>query len=296
MKRFFLGVLAGVLLIAGSGSGAAYAQTPADADSITLSPVSRKYSLEAGQTVEDKLTVVNDGKTAYDIAVYSRPYSVTNEAYEPDFTKTPANADAYGWVKFPKTKYRLEAGQSIEVPFSMTVPANAKPGGHYGVVFAETQPDEAAANGNAVIRKKRVGAILYATVKGDFITKGQLDSTHIPFWQPQPPLHAESRATNSGNSDFVNATEFTVKDVFGNTKFTQIKEFTLLPGTSRVMSFDWNGASWLGFYKVELKQTVLGKTSVDSGYVLLLPRYLPVLLVVVLLIGGAYAWFRHKKK
>lgn len=295
MKRFFLGVIAFGLLAA-SSSSVAYAQTSPDTESITLSPVSRKYALDAGQTIEDKITVVNDGKTAYNIAVYSRPYSVTNEAYEPNFTKTPPNADAYGWVKFPKTTYRIEAGQSVEVPFSMTVPANAKPGGHYGVVFAETQPDSTVSDGNAVIRKKRVGAILYATVNGEFVTKGQLDSTKIPFWQPQPPLHAESRASNGGNSDFVNATEFVVKDVFGKTKFTQTKEFTVLPGTSRVMSFDWNGASWLGFYKVELKQTILGKTSVDTGYVLLLPRYLPVLLIVVLLIGGAYAWFRHKKK
>ncbi len=277
--------------------------TPADeTESITLSPVSRKYQLDAGQTIQEKITIVNDGKTDYDFLVYSRPYSISQTdtgefSYDnPNFTATPANADAYSWIRFAQTKYTIKAGATVEVPYAISVPARAAPGGHYGVIFAETQPNPNKSQaGNAVVRKKRVGSIVYATVKGEYITKGQVESTRIPFWQLQPPLSVESTVKNTGNSDITNDTIYTVKDVFGNKKFEQAKQYTILPETTRKMTFEWNEALWFGLYDVALSQTVLGKTSVQSGYVLILPRYIPVMFVAIILIGGGYAWFRRKK-
>ncbi|RYF72753.1 MAG: hypothetical protein EOO39_11605 [Cytophagaceae bacterium] len=292
-SKVFLVALTLSIFIGTSITQPVSAQVTSD-ESITLSPVSSKYKVDAGETVSDKLTVVNDGKTAYDFIVYSRPYSVTNEAYEPNFTDTPKNADAYSWVRFAKTKFHLEAGATIEVPYTVTVPQQAAPGGHYGVLFAETQPIENQTGGNSVVRKKRVGSILYATVNGQYITSGEVTSTNIPFWQLQPPLHAESSVKNTGNSDFTNDIVYTVKDVFGNVKYKDTKQYTVLPQTTRVFSLDWQESSWFGFYKVELEQTVLDKKTADSSYVLVLPRYIPILLLVLILVGGVYAWFRRK--
>lgn len=293
MKKIFLSAIALTLMVGLFSPALAGAQTN-DNESITLAPVSSKYKADAGKTITDKLTIVNDGKTAYDFIVYSRPYSVTNEKYEPNFTDTPANADAYGWVRFAKTKFHLEAGATVEVPYTVSIPKDAAPGGHYGVIFAETQPAGEQTGANSVVRKKRVGSILYATVNGEYITSGEVVSTTIPFWQLQPPLHAESLVKNTGNSDFTNDIVYTVKDVFGNVKYKEAKQYTVLPQTTRNISFDWQGASWFGFYKVELEQTVLGKKTSESNYVLILPRYIPILIAVFVLIGGFYAWFRRK--
>ena len=303
MKRIFLGVIALVLAVGILAPLPAAAQTQdGDIESITLSPVNHKYKIDAGQTANDKLTIVNDGKTDYDFIIYSRPYSITRspsgeyDYTNPNFTATPANADAYGWIQFPKTRFHIKAGASLDVAYTMTVPKLASPGGHYGVIFAETQPPINKESANSVFRKKRVGSIIYATVNGKFITSGQLEGTSIPFWQLQPPLHADATVKNTGNSDITDDTTYVVKDMFGNKKFEQVKQYTILPQTTRKMPFEWPGASWFGLYKVELKQSVLGKESTQSSYVLMLPRYIPILILVILLIGGAYAWFRHKKK
>lgn len=308
MKKLILTTAALVLATSLFTPASVYAQeTPSATESITLSPVSRKYKIDAGQTVSDKLTVVNDGQVDYDFIVYSRPYSIPPTSTgdfdytKPNFTAAPGNgapknADAYGWIQFPKTKYNVKAGATVEIAYTMSVPKQAAPGGHYGVIFAETQPSQSQGDGNAVVRKKRVGTILYSTVNGQFTTTGQLEKTNIPFWQTQPPLHAESIVKNTGNSDFTNDTIYTVKDVFGNIKFKETKQYTILPQTTRKMAFDWTRSSWFGLYKAELEQTVLGKKTTDSGYVLMMPRYLPILLLVGMIIGGAYVWFRRKKK
>lgn len=273
--------------------------TDTSAESITLSPVSRKYKLNAGQTINDSLTIINDGKTAYDFIVYSRPYSMPKgeTAYDaPDFTSTPANADAYSWVRFKQSKFHLDAGASTTVSYSINVPPMATPGGHYGVIFAETQPTDEQVSGNAVVRKKRVGSIIYATVNGAYKTAGEIIGSDIPFWQLQPPLHASASAKNVGNVDFTDVTTYVIKDMLGNVKYSEKKEFVILPDTTRKMEFNWKEASWFGLYKVELMQDALGETTTDTGYVLILPRYIPVLVIVLALAGGIYAVVRRKKK
>lgn len=275
----------------------AFAQTTATQnESITMSPTSRKYTVDAGKTVEDKLTIVNDGTTDYDFLVYARPYSIQDNNYSnPNFTLTPTNADLYGWVRFPQTKFHVKAGETIEVKYSVNVPASAAPGGHYGVIFAETQPDDTQASGNSVVRKKRVGALMYTTVNGEYKNAGEAVGSSIPFWQVQPPLHTTVAAKNTGNTDFADETRLTVKDVFGNTKYDAVKTYQVLPDTTRTISLDWDKASWFGFYKVETQQKFLDQSVKNEGYVLLMPRYMPIVLLVVLIIGGLYAYRGRRK-
>lgn len=284
------------LIVAGLAFSPVFAQSNILNESITMSPTSRKYMVDAGKTVEDKLTIVNDGKTDYDFLVYARPYSIQNNDYSnPNFTLTPTNADLYGWVQFPQTKFHAKAGETVEVKYSVNVPAGAAPGGHYGVIFAETQPDNAQASGNSVVRKKRVGAIMYATVNGKYRNTGETAGSSIPFWQVQPPLHTTVAVKNTGNTDFANETRLTVKDVFGGVKYDAIKTYQVLPDTTRTVSLDWDKASWFGFYKVETQQKFLDQSAKNEGYVLLMPRYMPIVLLVVLIIGGLYAYRGRRK-
>lgn len=281
--------------VAGIAFNLAFAQSTTQNESITMSPTSSKYTIDAGKAAEDKLTIVNDGNTDYDFLVYARPYSIQDNNYQnPNFTATPANADLYAWVQFPQTKFHAKAGQTIEVKYSIHVPAGAAPGGHYGVLFAETQPDDTQ-TGNSVVRKKRVGSIIYATVNGKFRNTGEVAGSSIPFWQVQPPLHTTVAAKNTGNADFADETRLTVKDVFGNVKYDISKTYQVLPDTTRTINLDWDQASWFGFYKVETQQKFLDQTVKNEGYVLLMPRYMPIALLVVLVIGGLYAYFGRRK-
>lgn len=297
MKRFFFAAIIASLWVTG-GVAEVHAQAaPGDEvrESITLSPVSKRYEIAAGAVREDKLTIINDGEVDFDFTVYTRPYSVTDENYTPDFTKTAQNTNIYQWVQFPQAKFHLKAGASIEVPYIVRVPQAAKPGGHYGVIFAETQPS-GKVEGSGVVRKKRVGSILYATVKGQTTRKGALQSVSVPFWQAGSPLKVVSRITNEGNTDFVDTTTYRIKDIFGNVKSETKSEYPILPQTIRRISHEWTGAAWIGLYNVELTHDYLGKSETTQGYVVIVPRYLLILGGVLALIGGGFALRRRFKK
>jgi hypothetical protein len=283
--RVVMGIALCLVVFAPSATHAA-----TDDESMTVSPISRHYQFDAGQATQDELTVINNGSVGYDVIVYARPYSVTSDSYEPNFVNTPHNADAYQWVQFATTKYHIDAGQTVHVPYTLHVPATSAPGGHYGVVFVETQPSDSG----SVVRRKRVGMVIYATVKGQYSTHGEAAGSTIPFWQFSPPLTAAVSTKNTGNSDFDDTATYTVKNVLGKVIYSGSNTYTVLPGTTRKISLGWSSAPWFGIYSVEVQHSFLGQSPVAKGYVLMVPRWLYVVIALVIIGAAVYAIRRRR--
>jgi len=177
----------------------------------------------------------------------------------------------------------------------MNVPKTAKPGGHYGVVFVETQPKRDD-QGTSVRRNKRVGSIIYATVKGDFTKKGSIADVATKFWQVAPPLVSTARVTNDGTTDFSDIAKLTVFDIFGRKKYEAERPYPVLPQTTRKISLEWPSANWFGVYKVNIQHSFLDTKEDRTSYVLLMPRYVPFIIVAVVVSGLAYALLRRKRR
>ena len=266
----------------------------ADTDSVAVSPGMQRIEAKAGETETGKFTVINDGATPYSFIVYSRPYSVTNENYDPQFEKTSKNTDLYQWVKFAEVSYRLAPGERIEIQYDLHVPAAAAPGGHYGVIFAETQPEPGQEA--SVLRKKRVGSIVLATVDGDVSREGKVLSSAVPFWQTSPPLTASNRVENSGNTDFQANVLTKVTDLFGSVKYSEQKDYVVYPGTIRNITFNWTNAPWFGLFKVNQTVTVLDTPTNTSHFVLLAPRWLALVVIILLIVGAGYGLLQRKRR
>ena len=288
-----------VLLFAvfvGSASQTAFAASETGpAESITLSPVSTRFQINAGTQKDDELTIVNDGATSYNLIVYARPYSVSGESYDPNFVQTPSNADAYQWIQFRQVSWHVKAGETVKIPYTIRVPATAGPGGHYGVIFAETQPEQAV-SGTSVLRKKRVGSIIYATVNGTYTTGGQSLGTSIAPLQFRAPLTASITIENTGNADFEAQTTYRVSDLFGNVKYENEKQYILLPTTTRKLSLEWVEAPWFGLFNVTIEAKFLDQTVTAQSLVLLVPRWLLLVLGIAAVGGGVYVVLRNRRR
>lgn len=263
-----------------------------EGESIVLSPASKRLNATAGEKVNGTLKVINDGTSSYDFAVYASPYSVANGSYTPNYDEKKANADLYTWVTFEKKRYTLNPGENIEVPYTIQVPADAAPGGHYGVLFAETEV--ANENSGQIARKKRVGSIVYATVKGDYITAGRQVSANIDWLQLGGPITATLSVENTGNSDFVMTELIQVKNVLGGTVYEKSNERIVLPKTTRDINLSWVDGPIMGLYNVKVESKVLDKVTTTTSWVLLMPMW--ILVVMVLAIIGIIYWaFRRRR-
>jgi hypothetical protein len=259
-------------------------------ESITLTPTSKSYKVDAGQTFEDTLTILNDGDTAYDFSVYTAPYAVESGSYNSNFTSTSPSADAYTWIQFKQTMWHAESRQTVKVPYTVHVKNDASPGGHYGVIFAEVQPS--SADGGTLARKKRVGAIIYATVNGDVRLSGKIAATSLSWYQSSGSLHATVSVQNDGNSDFVADITYQVTDIFGKTKYSSQADYAVLPSTTRDIKLNWADAPWFGLYKARVTTSFLEKTYISESYVLIMPTWLLLLVCGIVFAGGIYAIWR----
>jgi hypothetical protein len=263
-----------------------------EGESIVLSPASIRVNADAGETVKGTMKVINDGTISYDFIVYATPYSVSDKTYIANYTEKKPNADLYTWVTFDKTRYTLNPGDSTDVPYAIEVPADAAPGGHYSVLFAETEVSDE--NSEQIARKKRVGAIVFSTVKGDYITAGKQIGAKIDWLQLGGPVTATLSVENTGNSDYTMTELLQIKNVLGATVHEKTSERIILPKTTRDINLAWTNGPLMGLYNVKVESKILDKVTTTQSWVLLMPMWVLVLSLVVI-VGIIYAVFRRRR-
>lgn len=299
MKRLLRGVLIATIafgVLAGLVTAPVGAAETGKRESITLSPVNKRLTLDAGTNRTEGFQILNDGETDYDFMVSGSPYYVNSGTYDDtDFSSNRSNADAHKWVVFEKTRYRIKAGESVYVNFTIKVPANAAPGGHYGIIFAETDSEQKGEGGAGVTRNKRVGMPLFLTVNGTYTMGGTIDDIQTSFIQSQPPVQSKVRLTNTGNSDFMAKTVYRVQDVFGGVKFTREQEYIVLPDTSRDVTLMWDDSHGFGLWWVTADISLLDQKKASSSLVLIAPVWAYVLVSVAVLAGIAYLFIRKRR-
>ncbi len=284
LKRIIL-IVSSVLIAGTTSLPLVSAQERGAEERITLSPAVSRPVLNAGERANGKLTVINDGTIGYTFLLYSRPFSVNGEDYNPNYTTINERTEAHQWVQFSQTKVRLEPGSRIDVPYTVQTPSNARGGGHYAVLFAETQPPDNQPT--SVARKKRVGSLLYMRVNGDVIEKGEIESWTANTIQTKPPLVSTLKLKNTGNIHYQADLKATYTNIFGKKQFELNQQLLIMPGTTRKVTVAWEKTPYIGIFKAAGQVTYLGKTEqLASKYVVLLPYsfMLGILAVVVLYI------------
>ena len=287
-----LGLGIALVLIGGMvGAAKAYAADPLE--EITISPTDKHYELNPGETVSDSFTILNSGQSEYDFITYGSPYSVNDGNYNAVYDINAPRSDAFRWVQMDTTQWHATVRQTITVPFTIRVPANATPGGHYGVLFAETKPADDA---SGIVRKKRIGMILYVKVKGDVVNRGAVKDISTNWFYSHAPITATVSVEDSGNTDFIAKTKMTVTDLFGNVKYVMPQEYNILPGTHRDIPINYETPPWFGLFKVKVEATAIDGGMVHESYVLVAPYWLILVLGIALILGAIDVVRRKKSK
>lgn len=143
------------------------------------------------------------------------------------------------WIKQIPT-FSLKSQELREVPFSIAIPANGTPGGHYGVIRFSNKPPEP--EGTGVGLGASVGTLVLLRVSGTVVDKLQLESYNTAqggdnktFFQ-RGPIDIVERFKNSGNDHVRPQGSVTIKDWFGKTTATlQVNDAkgAILPGSIR---------------------------------------------------------------
>jgi hypothetical protein len=164
------------------------------------------FELAPGQTVSDRVELVNSGDQPKAFYVYAA------DAYTTEIgggfalhLRTDPPRDAAAWTTLPVSQYTVPARSAALVPFQLTAPPDATPGDHTGALVAEeVLPPASRDKAAGVVPVHRVAARLYVRVQGPIHPALQIERLTITRQEPIIP-YLTGRGSTTVTFSLVNA-------------------------------------------------------------------------------------------
>lgn len=160
------------------------------------------YDVTPGAVITDAMVVVNTGTVPLPLSVYAADAFTTPSGEIDVLIDGSPSVDAGTWVAVDPATLELAPGQRTEVSFSISVPADARPGDHAaGIVTALSSQDAS----QSLSIDRRLGTRINLRVAGDLLPGADVSGVtarYTPSWNPFAPgvLTVAYALANSGNT------------------------------------------------------------------------------------------------
>ncbi len=277
-------------------SSATKAQTTSQR-TISVIPPSFELLANPGDGISDKIRVRNDSQeeTAYEIMV--EDFKAIGEEGQVDLIDDTQSNTTYSlakWVTPSPASFTLPAGGETEVSFSINVPKDAEPGGHYCSILVKMGGNTKVEGGASVA--SRVGSLILLRVSGNVKEEANIETfdTDKNYYE-KSPVNFGLRVKNTGNNHIRPQGTLVITNLFGQ-KITELplNGLNVLPDAVRKMDTRWEFSAFLANrYTATLVATYgqQNKPLSASTSFYIFPKYVGyiaggVLLIIVLMIVG----------
>jgi len=259
---------------------------------ISVSPTVFELSANPGQTLSNSFRIVNGTDQPLTLEAGPKNFTASGEEGAVNLTEEETAFSLASWIGVEPAQVVVPARGSQTFDFSIAVPDNAEPGGHFGSVIVKTQPIAIDATGAAV--SQEAGPLILVKVAGDIVEKASIASFSSPrlIWTGSP-ISLETRVQNVGNVHLKPRGTVSIKNLFGN-EVTNInlEERNVLPGTVRKLITEWSPGFTVGRFTADLSLVygadntiVTASTSfIVFPYKVILPVILGLIVLIYLLI------------
>lgn len=231
---------------ASAGTTVTWGVRPGDGEPHDAGRANFAYAVAPGSVVEDSLVVTNHGDHETTLQVYAADAFTTAQGAL-DLRRTDERSTGVGaWTVVGTREVVVPAGRSVEVPFTLTVPADAEPGDHAGGVV--TSLLSTRADGVGVDR--RLGARVHLRVDGDVVPAAGLGAGAV--FDPRGlglsgTVDVEVDVVNTGNARLAGPVAVTVAGPFGwGEREARLDVPELLPGERATVVVPVDGVAALG--------------------------------------------------
>lgn len=186
-----------VLALLFSLSGTAHAQAP---EGVEMKPAIIEDRVEQGSSRSFTLTVTNLGSQERTFYFSALDIKGVDARGVPEFAgpgeKTPYELST--WISVSQDSFTVPGGQSVDVPFTVTVPAGASPGAHFGGVFLDLRPPRLRTSGAGI--GYSVGTIVSLRIAGEVIEEARIRSfSSDKLIYSTPEVNFTTNVENLGN-------------------------------------------------------------------------------------------------
>ncbi|KIF78131.1 dihydroorotate oxidase [Streptomyces sp. 150FB] len=136
------------------------------------------YGVNPGGRVKDTMTVANRGTAPLTLAVYAADGFTTDTGQLDLLTKAKKSVGIGAWVHTDNANVTIKPGKSADVPFTITVPANATPGDHVGGILTSLKQSDEAEGVNV---DRRLGIRIKLRVSGALRPALAIENLHADY-------------------------------------------------------------------------------------------------------------------
>ena len=274
----------------------------------TVTPMSERVTLNAGDTYEGDIIVANPANAVEDFhyKVEVSPYAVAGEEYNADFLTESERSQIVNWITIDNPRGVLRPNESVKVHYKVNVPVTTPGGGQYAAFMISSDAKTTSGDGVSVNNIFEMASILYAKIDGEIIREGRIVGGNIPGFVTATPIHTSATIRNDGNIHETAKIALEVRSYFSAGNIYPkagedgVIEEIIMPGTTRTVMRDIDGISPLGIYDVLQTVNYMGQTETIHQVVVACPIwFMALLLVTAVAIITSIAFSvkrRHRRK
>ena len=231
------------------------------AQGIEISPTLVELNAAKGKTYDIKLKITNITTSSLVYTPSVDDFTATNETGTPHIitdSTLPATSSIKTWVQ-PIQSFTLKSRESVDITASITIPENAEPGGHYGVIRFSGGTPEIDSTGVGLTAS--AGVLLLVRVDGSITEKAEVASFYTAksgnqsFFFEDSPIEFVARIKNDGNIHIKPIGSIEIRDIFNNlvtTLSVNADKSNVLPNSTRRFDSQYSKDWMFGRYTANL--------------------------------------------
>ena len=312
-KRFFGALLCAFLPLS------AFAATPPSLDaydppsgaalSMTIMPPLFQLTLAPGATWSSLIDLTNGNPYDLALTVFTENFSASDQSGAAVFAGdgqpptdcvlhelcgagVPNAHELATWITLPSPHPYAAKGKTARIPFTINVPKDAEPGGHYAAILIGSDPGKAPAGSASV--STLMSSLFFVRITGDVVESGTIrDFSAAHNFVGGQHSTFKVQFYNTGNVHLSPKGTITIFNMFGQERgkvaIDEKNTFgTVLPGANRAFTFAWKGES--NFFDIGLYSAVAElsygnqekKTLTAKAHFLVIP-VIPIIVIVLAL-------------
>lgn len=219
------------------------------ASSLTITPPFFELNVSPGDSWSSSIRVVNTNPGDLTVHAIVMGFGAADDQGHGAFTplaELSGDTDALAnWITAPSSSIDVPSGQATDVPFSVNVPMNASPGGHYAAILIGTGAPSPQPGVSQVGVSSYISALIFVNVSGNVVESANIQefSTDRSYYET-PDVHFTLLVQNNGNTHVRPVGTIQIYNMFGKERGEISINATgtlgyVLPSSSREFDEEW---------------------------------------------------------
>lgn len=213
---------------------------------LTIEPVKISHTLKPGQSVSGVIRLSNaSDEEEVQVDMKVEDFVPTAGAEGIQFVgRAPGVTTVRDWVSLNgAASFPFKKGETKIIPYTITAPETAEPGGHFGVAFFKASKVDSE---DQLRVGTQVGVLIFVTIPGDSLQKGKIHDFSAPGFLTKGPVPFTLRFENTGTVHFEPKGTIVITDLLNREVGTvPIEGNVVLPTNIKELRYQWNNIGFM---------------------------------------------------